>query len=309
MVSSRAPLIALAPDDAPSWMADAIVAGGGEVVAAPDCAGLIWGLGHDSAGLERVLARAPQCRWVQLPFSGVERFSHLFERDDAVTWACAKGAFAMPVAELALGLGLAGLRGIGTYAQATSWGESIGRNLVGGRVTIFGGGGIAQALISLLQPFDVTITVVRNRIEEMEGVSQVVGIEHGNDVFAGADLVVLALALTPETDQLIGAGELSLMESHAWLVNVARGRHVVTDDLVEALRGGVIGGAALDVTDPEPLPDGHPLWTMPNCIITPHTASNSEMERPLFSARIIENVRRFAAGDELVGVVAPELGY
>ena len=71
------------------------------------------------------------------------------------------------------------------------------------------------------------------------------------------------------------------MESHAWLVNVARGGHVVTDDLVAALREGCIGGAALDVTDPEPLPDGHPLWDLPNCVITPHTANTLAMARPL----------------------------
>ena len=85
----------------------------------------------------------------------------------------------------------------------------------------------------------------------------------------GADLVVVALALTPDTEGIISASEFELMEPHAWLVNVARGRHVVTDDLVAALREGVIGGAGLDVTDPEPLPDGHPLWSLPNCIITP----------------------------------------
>jgi phosphoglycerate dehydrogenase-like enzyme len=67
------------------------------------------------------------------------------------------------------------------------------------------------------------------------------------------------------------------MEPHAWLVNVARGPHVVTEDLVIALRGDVIGGAALDVTDPEPLPDGHPLWELPNCLITPHTANTEDM--------------------------------
>ena len=83
----------------------------------------------------------------------------------------------------------------------------------------------------------------------------------------------VALALTPETEGLIAADELALMEDHAWLVNVARGRHVVTDDLVAALRDGVIGGAGLDVTDPEPLPPGHPLWTLPNCIITPHVGN------------------------------------
>jgi D-3-phosphoglycerate dehydrogenase len=92
-------------------------------------------------------------------------------------------------------------------------------------------------------------------------------------------------------------------------VNVGRGRHIVTDDLVWALREGVIGGAALDVTDPEPLPAGHPLWSMPNCIITPHVGNTPEMAVPLLSERISDNVRRFAAGIELIGAIHPELGY
>jgi phosphoglycerate dehydrogenase-like enzyme len=78
---------------------------------------------------------------------------------------------------------------------------------------------------------------------------------------------------------------------------------------VDALRGGVIGGAALDVTDPEPLPDDHPLWSIPNCIITPHVANTPEMAFPLLAARITENVRRWGNGEPLVGLVDPSLGY
>jgi phosphoglycerate dehydrogenase-like enzyme len=92
-------------------------------------------------------------------------------------------------------------------------------------------------------------------------------------------------------------------------VNVARGRHVDTDALVAALDRGQIGGAALDVTDPEPLPDGHPLWTQPRCIITPHTADTPEMTRRPLALRIRENVARFAAGERLLGLVDPVAGY
>jgi phosphoglycerate dehydrogenase-like enzyme len=99
------------------------------------------------------------------------------------------------------------------------------------------------------------------------------------------------------------------MDPHGWLVNVARGAHVVTDDLVGALEHGVIGGAALDVTDPEPLPDGHPLWSLANCIITPHVANTPEMALPLLSARITDNVRRWSRGEPLLGLVDPALGY
>src|SRR5690606_31672433 len=110
-------------------------------------------------------------------------------------------------------------------------------------------------------------------IEPMPDVARVVGRSELTDVLATADQVVLALALTPETTHIIDAAALDVMQEHAWLVNVARGRHVDTDALVAALHAGQIGGAALDVTDPEPLPDGHPLWTAPNVIITPHTAN------------------------------------
>ena len=122
-------------------------------------------------------------------------------------------------------------------------------------------------------------------------------------------LVVLALALTPETVGVLDARRLRLLDPEGWVVNVARGAHIVTDDLVDVLAAGEIGGAALDVTDPEPLPDGHPLWTEPRCILTPHTANTVAMAEPLLRARVAENVRRWIAGEELVGPVDVAAGY
>ncbi len=119
----------------------------------------------------------------------------------------------------------------------------------------------------------------------------------------------VALALTPATEHIIGARELAAMRPDSWLVNVARGRHVDTDALVAALADGVIAGAALDVTDPEPLPDGHPLWDQERCIITPHTANTLEMAARPFAARVRDNVARFAAGEPLVGLIDPAAGY
>jgi D-3-phosphoglycerate dehydrogenase len=119
----------------------------------------------------------------------------------------------------------------------------------------------------------------------------------------------MALALTPQTHGIMGKEQFEKMQSHAWLVNVGRGQQIVTDDLVLALKSGQIGGAALDVTDPEPLPAGHPLWSMSNCIITPHVGNTAEMVPPLLALRITENVRRLAASQPLVGVVDPTLGY
>ena len=119
----------------------------------------------------------------------------------------------------------------------------------------------------------------------------------------------VALALTPATERIIGAAQLAAMRPDAWLANVARGRHVDTDALVAALRSRLIGGAALDVTDPEPLPDGHPLSDLDNAIITPHTADTPEMIQRMLARRIGRNVAAFAAGEPLEGLVDPVAGY
>jgi phosphoglycerate dehydrogenase-like enzyme len=288
-------------------MAEAIVAGGGHVVPPEDAVGLVWASPRDAPGLASTLQRAPEVEWVQLPFAGVEEYLHLV--DDDRLWTCGKGVYADPVAELVLAFALAGLRGLSTYVRASRWEPPIGRNLRGARVTILGGGGITLSLLRLLQPFDCHVTVVRNRVQPMDGADDVLEADRYADALPGADVVVLALALTPETEGIVSAAELSLMERHAWLINVARGKHIVTDDLVVALRSGSIGGAALDVTDPEPLPPEHILWSLPNCLITPHVGNTPAMAMPLLAERITANVKRFAEGEELIGPVDPDLGY
>ncbi len=284
------------------------MAGGGEVVDPSRAQVLVWTEPGDGPGLAATLEGAPGVRWVQLPFAGVDAFLSLL--DDDRTWTSTKGAYSEPVAEHALALGLAGLRQLPVRARAEEWGDQAGRRLTDGRVTVVGGGGIAEALLRLLAPFRVEATVVRRHPDApVGGKARVVGPDRLCDALSGADLVVLALPLTPETDGLIGAAELDRMEPHAWLVNVARGRHVVTHDLVDALRRRAIGGAALDVTEPEPLPAGHPLWALDNCLITPHTANTWAMAEPLFARRVAENVRRYRQGEPLLGRVSPSLGY
>lgn len=305
--STGSPRIAVLPDRTPEWMREAVIAGGGEIVDVAETTALVWGAARDPQGLADVIERNSHLEWIQLPFAGVEEFTHLIDGDRL--WTCGKGVYAEPVAEMAVAMALAGLRGLVNYSRITEWSGPVGRNLIGARVSILGGGGITEEIVRLLEPFDCHVTVVRNRVTDMDGVDVVLESERYVDALPGADVVFLALPLTPDTEGMIGRSEFESMESHAWLVNVARGKHVVTDDLVWALANGVIGGAALDVTDPEPLPADHPLWKLANCLITPHVGNTPEMAVPLLSERISNNVRRWIAGDDLVGPVDHELGY
>jgi phosphoglycerate dehydrogenase-like enzyme len=241
--------------------------------------------------------------------AGIERVAEAGVLDRRRQWTSAKGAYAEPVAEHALALLLAGLRYLPERARARSWGQPAAQTLFDQPVTVLGGGGITIALLRLLEPFRARVTVVRRRAEPVAGAVRTVTPEHLGEALAGARAVVLTLALTPQSRGMIGHKELEAMDQQAWLVNVARGALVDTAALVGALRSNQIGGAALDVTDPEPLPAGHPLWDLPNCLITPHTADTEQMTEPLLAARITENVRRLAAGHELEGRVDPDVGY
>lgn len=301
------PKIAVGPYGSADWACDAVRAGGGQVVDVAEAQGLIWVDFDSTPQLVAALASNPNITWVQVPFSGVETYMPYIAASR--TWTSAKGVFGGAVAELALALLLGGMRHVAGYAREKKWSEDHGRTLFGARVTILGAGGIAQALISMLTPFGCQITVVRNRQQHVGGADAVFTTSHLTEALVNADAVVMAMALTPQTHGLMGNEQFELMQSHAWLVNVGRGKQIVTDDLVWALKTGAIGGAALDVTDPEPLPMDHPLWSLPNCIITPHVGNTAEMVPPLLALRIAENVRRFAAGEQLLGVIDTTVGY
>lgn len=287
--------------------------GGGTVVGIDDADALVWADPSAPHELPAALEQADGDRdegrlnWVALPFAGIEPYVAYLDHERI--WTCARGVYARPVAEHALMLGLAGLRGLSTYARATTWSPPEGHNLIDGTVAVLGAGGIAQELIRLLQGFGCCVNVVRRSADPLIGAIRTVTFEQRLEALAGADLVVLALALTPETERVMGDAEFEAMADHGWLVNVARGRHVDTDALLSALDQGRIGGACLDVTDPEPLPDGHRLWTHPRIIITPHVGNTPEMGVPLLAAHIRANVQRYATGQPLEGVIDVAAGY
>lgn len=301
--------VALEPKQFDAYVA-AIQQGGGQVVPlSPEVRALVWTDYGDPAGLSRALDSNPQLEWVQLPFAGVDAFAEIIQRP--LTFTSAKGAYAEPVAEHALMLCMALGRRIPDRVRAKTWGKKYADSLFDEDVLIVGGGGIAQELARLLVPFRARVTVVRKRPAQMgfDDEVRVVGFEQLDAEMPAAKFVVLACALTAETEQLFDAKRFALMRPDSYLVNVARGRVVDQDALQQTLQANGILAAATDVTYPEPLPEESPLWNLDNLLITPHTADTMPIVTRLFSQRLRLNVAAYATGETLVGVVDPELGY
>lgn len=268
---------------------------------------LIWTEYGNPQGLADTILANPQLTFVQLPFAGVDAFSEVIQLP--VRFACAKGSYREPVAEHALALALSLARIIPERVITKTWGRKFADSIYEAKVVIVGGGGITEELVKLLSPFRAEITVVRNQDISFVGVGNTVGLDSLNDVLGKADYVFLACSLTDKTKGLFDLARFKMFKPTAYFINIARGPIVVTDDLVEALNSGLIAGAGVDVTDPEPLPDGHPLWEAKNIIITPHSADTNAQVIRLFSERIIENLAAYQGLGQWNGLVDPELGY
>lgn len=303
--------IAVLPEPTEFFVTAIEQAGGTVEPLSENTRGVVW-LSYDRAGeISGFLDEHPNVDWVQLPWAGVDAFADVMSTRTGLRpiWTSAKGAYAEPVAEHALAMILALLRGFPARVRARTWGPKSGSSLYGAHVVIVGAGGVAIELARLLLPFRVSLSVVRRSSEPFEGADRTVTGDQLHEVLPSADVVVLAAAMTDTTAGLIGEAELAMMKSSAILVNVARGGLVDTDALVSALAAGDIAAAGLDVTDPEPLPDGHPLWNEPRALITPHSADTPEMTTPLLAERVKTNVRAFLEHSRFVGLVDPEAGY
>ena len=303
-------LIAVEPSTRPAMhavMVEAVEAAGGTVVPIEQASALIFADPTAADAFPNIIGAGPGVEWIQLPYAGIETFQHHLDHDH--TWTCGKGVYAPPVAEWIMAALLTAFRDIPRYVRASSWPLQGGKNLLGAKLTVLGGGGITESFMELIGPWGCDVTVVRRRDDPLPGAARTLTTDRLHEAVADADAVIVALALTDETRNIVDAETLAAMRRDAWLCNVGRGGHVVTDDLVTALREGVIAGAVLDVTDPEPLPDGHPLWELDNCVITPHVGNTPEMGLPLIADRVRVNVGRWIAGDELIGTVDVGAGY
>ena len=314
------PRVSVAPR-ATDELTGAVVAGGGELVDATDAEAIVWTDPAHPEALTELLTSSP-ATWIQLPFAGIEKFVAAGTIDDVHTWTCAKGIYGPSTAEHALTLLLAAARCLNVHIRSKTWLGRPGsgaasdrgarapeRRLAKGTIAIIGGGGIGRSLIEMLRPLGTEVIVVNRSGEAVPGAARTVKVDSLDEVLGVADFVAIAAAATPETYRMFNRARFENMKGDAWLINVARGSLVDTDDLVAALQDGTIGGAALDVTDPEPLPDGHPLFDLDNAIVTPHVANTWDMALPELAALVERNVAAFGRGDPLEGLVDPALGY
>jgi phosphoglycerate dehydrogenase-like enzyme len=301
-------LVAIEPKSFPAYE-EAVASAGGLVAPLSDkTRALIWTDYSAPDLLAKVLENNPQLEWVQLPFAGVDAFANLLNAP--VRFTSAKGSYKEPVAEHALALALALGRKLPTRIKANSWGKREAFSFYDSNVLLIGAGGITQELICMLNPFRANVSVCRNQADvPVDGADEVFGLPELSQKIGSADLVVIACALTEKTRGLFNLDLLGRMKPSAFLVNVARGPIVDTTALLSDLDSGLLAGAGVDVTDPEPLPDGHPMFGRDDLIVTPHTADTKEIVMRHFAIRLNHNVKAFLGQGSWLGQVDPERGY
>jgi len=245
-----------------------------------------------------VLAELPRLRLVQLMSAGAERY--IDRVPEGVTLCNARGAHTPSTAEWAVTAMLAAQRGIPHFTReqdAGRWSPRNEHSMIGARVLVVGAGDIGRRIGRMLAGFDVELTyVARTARDDVRSTAEL------PELLPHADVVVLIVPVTAETTGMVDAAFLAAMADDALLVNAARGVLVDTDALVAELTSGRLR-AALDVTDPEPLPAGHPLWSAPNLLLTPHVAGTVPEAIARAAAAINEQLARVLAGEPLQNVV------
>jgi phosphoglycerate dehydrogenase-like enzyme len=256
----------------------------------------------DSGPTIEMLDELPNLRLVVTQTTGYDPVAHLPERGIQV--ATASGVHTGGTAELALALTLASLRGIDDAVRSQvsrTWAHQRYRSLQDRRVMVIGVGEIGAAIADRFDPFEVQLTRVASSAREDER-GQVHGVDELPTLLPHTEVVVLITPLNDGTHHLVDADFLGRLPDNALIVNVARGKVVDTDALVAELSTGRLH-AALDVTDPEPLPESHPLWGTPNTLITPHVGGDTSAFEPRVVKILAEQVRRINDGEQPVNLI------
>lgn len=264
------------------------------------------------------LRAAARLRWIHSPAAGVGGMLYPEMLESPVVITNSRAMSATTIAEHVLAVTLALFRrlplavvrqGEHTWAQDEINAPPASRTLAGSRVLVIGLGGIGSATASRMHALGAVVSAIRRHPAPAPGITEVRGPDGLLPLLAGADVVVIAAPQTAETRGLIGDRELRQMKHDAVLVNVSRGGLVDEEALANALREGRLGGAALDVFRHEPLGPRHPLWDVPNLLITPHTAGFRQDHWDGATELFAENLRRFVRGMPLLNVVDKRAGY
>lgn len=271
-------------------------------------------LGHAKVPVpwEQVVAQG-RLRWIQSSAAGLDHclVPAVIASDIVVT--SASGLFADPVAEQTMALLLGLLRGLPTFFRAQQKREFVRRptlDLHDKTVGIIGFGGNGRRIAEVLAPFRTRILATDYYpIRKPAHVERLLPPEALEDILPQLDMIILSLPLNEQTAGLINARLLAMLPRGAILINVARGPVVVENDLVDALRSGHLGGAGVDVTEVEPLPDVSPLWQMPNVLITPHVGAQSARRADVTTRLLAHNLHRYFADQPLINVVDKRLGF
>ena len=259
------------------------------------------------------VVRQGRLRWIQSSAAGLDHCLVPSVVESDITVTSASGVLANQVADHTMAL-LAGLlRSLPTYFRAQQKREFIRRptrDLHGTRIGIIGLGRNGRRLAEVLSAFRTKIIATDwYAVNKPPQVEELLPADAVDEMLPRIDILILAAPLTPVTRHMIDARRLALLPKGAIVVNVARGQLVVTEDLIAALESGHIGGAAVDVTDPEPLPPASRLWDLPNVIITPHVGGQSATRLDDMTNFFCENLRRYFAGLPLVNLVDKRLGF
>jgi phosphoglycerate dehydrogenase-like enzyme len=265
------------------------------------------------------LQAAVRLQWVQSTSAGVERYIAVAElRDnDGIVLTNMRAVHGPTIADHAFAMLLALTRDLpyyldpahrGTWNRRGSGAQPIA--LQDRTLLVVGLGGIGTEVARRGKGFGMRVLAIRRSdTPPPPFVDRQAKPDKLMELLAEADVVALCVPLTKQTEGMIGADELAAVRKGAYLVNVGRGKVVDTDALVQALESGHLAGACLDVTDPEPLPSDHPLWSMPNVVITPHMSARSELTRERWNAVYLDNLSRFGTGRPLLNVVDKAAGY
>ena len=264
---------------------------------------------------EEMFAQASSLGWVQATGAGVDSrlFPDLVESDVVLT--SAKGTVGVHLAEHAMALLLGLTRGIATAVRNPGWDQRMPiRNatweLADRTMGIVGLGGTGRDLADRAHGFGMRILAVDPEgVEVPDHVEACWKMDRFYDLLEQSDVVAICAPLTPETNGMFDGRAFARMRNHALLINVTRGKIVDEQALMEALRNGAIGGAGLDVTPQEPLPEDHPLWRMANVIVTPHAAGGSPNRVDRIVDLFCENLRRTLADQPLLSLIDKRKGY